>query len=89
MVVGVFPRGVEWEEYDDGVVWSSPRVVMTSDSLGSWGCGAFTSAGEWFQIKLPESWAGVHIRVKELLPIVIGVAVWRGQTVARVIMQQW
>ena len=65
-----------------GVVWSSPRVVMTSDASGSWGCGAFTSVGEWFQIELPESWAGV---LKELLPIVIGVAVWgyqwRGQTV--------
>ena len=58
---------------------------MTSDASGSWGCGAFTSAGEWFQIELLESWAGVHITVKELLPIVIGVAVWghqwRGQTV--------
>ena len=68
-----------------GVVWSSPSVVMTSDASGSWGCGAFTSAGEWFQLELPESWTGVHITVKELLPIVIGVAVWghqwRGQTV--------
>ena len=28
------------------VVWSSPRVVMTFDALGTWVCGAFTSAGE-------------------------------------------
>ena len=65
-----------------GVVVSSPKVTMTS---GSWDCGAFTSAGEWFQLEFPESWNDIHITVKELLPIVIGAAVrgcqWKGLTV--------
>ena len=34
---------------------------------------AFTSDGQWFQL---QRWDGVHITVKELLPIVLGVAVW-------------
>ena len=62
-----------------GVVKSSPQVVLTSDASGSWGCGAFTSAGEWFQLELPSSWDGIHITIKELLPIVIGAAVWGSQ----------
>ena len=53
-----------------------PQVVLTSDASGSWGCGAYTSEGQWFQLQLPESWHGVHITVKELLPIVLGAAVW-------------
>ena len=61
------------------------RVVMTSDASGSWGCGAFTEDGQWFQIQWPEAWAGVNITVKELLPIVVGVALWgdkwKGETV--------
>ena len=62
-----------------------PQVVLTTDASGSWGCGAFTSEGEWFQLELPQSWQGVHITVKELLPVVLGTAVWgsqwRGSTV--------
>ncbi len=27
---------------------SKPRVEMTSDASGSWGCGAYTSQGHWF-----------------------------------------
>ena len=67
----------------------APRgeVQITSDASGSWGCGAFTSDGSWFQLKLPESWKDTHITVKELLPIVISIAVWgrtwQGRTVAR------
>ena len=52
------------------------QVVLTSDASGSWGCGAFTSTGQWLQLKLPGSWADIHITVKELLPIVLGAAVW-------------
>lgn len=69
----------------EGVVSASPVGSITSDASGSWGCGAFTSAGEWFQLKLPESWDGIHITTKELLPIVIGAALWgeqwRGKTI--------
>ena len=60
-------------------------MVLTSDASGSWGCGTFTCTGQWFQLKLPESWRDVHITVKELLPIVLAAAVWgplwRGFTV--------
>ena len=52
---------------------------MAMITSGSWGCGAFTSSGEWFQVVWPDSWSSVHITVKELLPIVIGVALWGKQ----------
>ena len=58
------------------MVVATPLVELTSDASGSWGCGAYTSAGQWFQLQLPESWLGIHITLKELLPIVLGVAVW-------------
>ena len=62
-----------------------PAGVLTSDASGGWGCGAFTSKGEWFQLQWPESWASVHITVKELAPIVVACAIWgpgwRGKTV--------
>ena len=55
--------------------WSELRVILTSDASGSWGCGAYTSTGEWFQLMLSDDWSGIHITVKELLPIVL-VAIW-------------
>ena len=57
-----------------GTVQSRVTETMTSDASGTWGCGAFTSPGEWFQLKWPDSWASIHITVKELLPIIMGVA---------------
>ena len=62
-----------------GVVKGRPQVVMTSDASGSWGCGAYLSSGEWFQLELSSSWDGIHITMKELFPIVIGAAVWGSQ----------
>ena len=63
----------------------SVSATITSDASGTWGCGAFLSSGEWFQLEWPESWSDTHITVKELLPIVIAVALWadrwRGTTV--------
>ena len=63
----------------------SPSVSVTTDASGSWGCDALTSDGQWFQVQWPLSWASVHIAVKELVPVVIAVAVWgkqwQGQTV--------
>ena len=56
-----------------------PDFTLTSDASGSWGCGAFTSLHEWFQFTWPPSWAGIHITVKELLPIVMACAVWGNQ----------
>ena len=56
-----------------------PQVELMSDASGSWGCGAYTSHGQWFQLHLPESWLDIHITIKELLPIVLGVALWGGR----------
>ncbi len=53
------------------------EVIVTSDASGSWGCGAFVSSGEWFQFQWPEPWSAVNITSKELLPIVMGTALWR------------
>ena len=64
---------------------SSYKVSVTSDASGSWGCGAYTSEGQWFQCELLGSRTDVHITTKELLPIVIACALWgsqwQGQTV--------
>lgn len=60
----------------ESVARSSPAGTVTSDASGSWGCGAFSSSGEWFQLQWPASWEAVHITVKELLPVVIACAVW-------------
>ena len=61
-----------------------PDLTITSDASGSWGCGAFWGT-HWFQLQ----WAGVlteaHISIKELIPIVLAVALWgshwRGKSV--------
>ena len=57
---------------------TSHQAVITSDASGSWGCGAFNSSPspEWFQLPWPESWSSIHITPKELVPIIIVVAVW-------------
>ena len=50
---------------------------ITADASGSWGCGAFLSRGNiWFQVKWPKSWSSVNIAAKELLPIVVAIAIW-------------
>ena len=51
-------------------------ATLTSDASGSWGCGAYSSSGDWFQLEWPESWKDLHITIKELLPVVLGIAVW-------------
>ena len=54
-------------------------ATVTSDASGSWGCGAYSSSGEWFQFEWPAVWLDRHITIKELLPIVLGVAIWGSQ----------
>ena len=54
-------------------------ITVMSDASESWGCGAYTSAWEWFQLRWPPSWESIHITVKELLPIVVAAAVWHKQ----------
>ena len=59
-----------------GVIPVAPEDTITSDASGCWGCGALTERGDWFQYRWPAEWESVHITVKELLPIVVSVAVW-------------
>ena len=60
-------------------------ALLVSDASGNWGCGAYTTAGEWFQFQWPTAWGSVHITIKELLPIVFSCALWgarwKGKTV--------
>ena len=69
----------------EGNLKKNPSAVVTSDASGTWGCGAFTSQGSWFQLQWPSEWSSIHITVKELLPIIVACAVWgkqwQGQTV--------
>ena len=53
-----------------------PSYTITSDASGSWGCGAVCDRGQWFQVPWPQSWAGLNIAAKEMVPVVIGVALW-------------
>ena len=53
-------------------------VTLTSDASGTWGCGAFNSEGEWFQLEWPDKWRDIDIIVKELLHIVVALALGRG-----------
>ena len=52
-----------------------PDVVMTSDASGKWGCGAFCGP-KWFHFQWSTLMKDVHITIKELIPIVLAVAVW-------------
>ena len=64
--------------------WNSRSIVpqedpsheVTSDASGGWGCGAITNTGQWFQVQWPESWSEINIAVKEMVPVVISVAIW-------------
>ena len=62
----------------------NPKVSLTTDASGSWGCGGF-SGTQWFSLKWTSSAAPLHITVKELLPITMAAALWgpqwKGKTV--------
>ena len=55
----------------------SPSVVLTSDASGSWGCGAYWST-KWFQFAWASSGCSpdTNIATKELIPVVMAVAMW-------------
>ena len=53
-----------------------PTHTVMSDASGSWGCGAVSDSGAFFQVQWTQSWAQVNIAVKEMLPVVIAVAIW-------------
>ncbi len=52
-----------------------PDFTLFTDASGNWGCGG----QEWFQCAWSEKWASVNITTKELVPIVIAIAIWGQQ----------
>ena len=59
-----------------GAIRARWEVTVTSDASGLWGCEAFITTGEWFQLRWPESWSRVHITIKELALVIISIATW-------------
>ena len=54
-----------------------PGPTVISDASGSWGCGAFCpDTLMWFQQQWSPGFISSSIAVKELVPIVIGAAIW-------------
>ena len=53
----------------------SPRFSFSTDASGSWGCGACWG-DRWIQCAWNGVWSGVNIATKELLPILLAVAMW-------------
>ena len=72
---------------------SNPVASITSDTSGSWGCGAFYLS-QWFQITWGGPVAESSITVKDLMPIVVAVAIWGkswagGTVLAKCDTPQW
>ncbi len=58
---------------------------VISDASGYWGCGAFFEH-RWFQLQwLDQGTREAHITVKELIPVVVGAAVWGHHWVGKVV----
>lgn len=53
----------------------STPVELVSDASGTWGCGAFWGT-HWFQIQWSTCISRLPIAAKELLPIIVGCAIW-------------
>ena len=54
---------------------TTPHAKVTSDASGTWSCGA-SAGSDWFQLQWPPAWGAVDITAKELLPILIALAIW-------------
>jgi hypothetical protein len=82
--LGIEPRAdlAWWDAFAErwnrrSILVKPASVTVTSDSSGSWGCGAFLDKGEaWFQWQWPPEAASKQIAVKELFPILIAAACW-------------
>ena len=53
-------------------------IQVHVNASGTFGCGALTSANKWLQVQWPASWHDVNILVKEMVPVVMSAAMWRG-----------
>ena len=58
----------------------SPCCAHRTHSMSSrqmpLGHGDVVHQGDWFQLQWPQSWEVLHIAAKELVPVVMAVAVW-------------
>ena len=52
-----------------------PIRRVASDASGHWGCGAW-SGDEWFQWQWSATTGPLQIAVKEMIPVVLGCAIW-------------
>ena len=57
------------------IIEAPPDFVMFSDASGAWGCGAICGT-QWLQCPWNKVWEQETIALKELLPIVLAVAIW-------------
>ena len=54
----------------------TPSIHVYSDTLGSFGCGAFIDDCSWLQLRWPPSWQDYGIADKEMVPVVVTAATW-------------
>ena len=59
----------------------STQITIQTDPSGSRGCGAVHGCC-WLQLRWPDEWASQDIMAKELVPVVLMMAVW-GPLLAR------
>ena len=71
-MVAHIPAVVEWHFSPAS---SSTYPLHLFRCLRSWGCGA-REGSSWFRISWPVAWAHTHIAPKELVPIVVAIALW-------------
>lgn len=56
-------------------VYHPPDITLFTDASGHWGCGGTTGI-DWFHCPWSDQWAQVNITTKELVPIVLAIAIW-------------
>ena len=62
-----------------------PDMVVTSDTSGNWGCGAYCES-QWLQLEWEESTKSMHITIKEFIPIVMAAAIWGNEWMGKAML---
>ena len=65
----------------------NPDLTLLSDASGHWGCGALFGT-QWFQYQWPEGMDKANITRKELIPIILAVAIWGHEWSRKTIVAQ-
>ncbi len=71
-MAGAVPPKLEWHRV---LPPPGPNGSRSVRCVRFWGCGAYCLP-EWFQLQWPSMWFSHHIAAKELLPILLGAALW-------------